>query len=34
MDNIFLCGVVYSVVILLVVIGAQALSGIMNNGIC
>jgi len=33
MDNILLCGVVYSVVILFLVIGAQAMSGIMNNGI-
>lgn len=33
MDNILLCGVVWSVIILMVVIGAQALSGIMNNGL-
>jgi len=32
MDNILLCGVVYSVVILFLVVSAQALAGIMNNG--
>lgn len=32
MDNILLSGVVYSVLILFLVIGAQALSGILNNG--
>lgn len=32
MDNILICGVVYSVVILFVVIGVQSMSGLMNNG--
>ena len=32
MDNILLCGVVYSVVILFLVICAQSMSGVMNNG--
>ena len=33
MGNILICGVVYSVVILLILIIVQALSGIMNNGL-
>jgi len=32
MSNILICGVVYSVIILFLVIGAQAMSGILNNG--
>lgn len=32
MENIFLCGVVWSVVILMLVIGFQAMTGILNNG--
>jgi len=33
MENILLCGVVYSVVILFLMIGFQAMLGLMNNGL-
>ena len=32
MENILLCGVVYSVIILFVLIAVQASAGILNNG--
>jgi len=33
MDNVLICGVVYSVVILLIVIAVQASTGLLNNGL-
>ena len=33
MENILLCGVVYSVVILFVIISVQSLAGVSNNGL-